>query len=201
MAAAVDRSTHRRRRAPLIAAAALVAALAVAGCSQPTGLVVQEPSAPEAAPSAPVASAPAGTPPTGPDDPASDGQGAVAGECGGELAALDAVITEQLDAFAANDWDRAWSLTSRDFRASGVDADGLREIVTSGYPEVADPTGHEVRGCQYAGEQAQVLITVTATDGSTVDLVYLLTREGGRWRISGAVDHDAGQTEPGTTTA
>lgn len=116
--------------------------------------------------------------------------------CGDELAALDAVIDEQLAAFAADDWERALALTSRRFRAGGVDADGLRRIVTSGYAPAADAADHQVRGCVRAGDEAQVMIDVTGSDGSTLQLVYLMTREDGRWRVSGAVDHPTDATEP-----
>lgn len=174
--------------------ATLLAALLVGGCTSPTtsGPVADAGSAP-AAPSAP------GAPsvPAAPDDTPSSSTAA----CADDLEALDAVITEQLDAFAADDWDRAWSLTSREFRAAGVDADGLREIVTQGYPEAADAADHEVVGCLFADDEAQVLIDITASDGATLGLVYLMTREGGDWRISGAVEHGTGPSEPGTTTA
>ena len=58
-------------------------------------------------------------------------------------------------AFAAGDWDRAWSLTSCEFRAAGIDAGGLREIVTTGYPAAADAADHEVVGCLFAQGEAQ----------------------------------------------
>lgn len=139
-----------------------------------------------------------------PDDPSTRGNDVPAEpatDCGDEVGALDAVITEQLAAFASGDWDRAFSLTSRQFRAAGIDADDLRRIVTSGYAEAADAASHEVLGCVRSGDDAQLLIEITATDGATLELVYLMTREGDRWRISGAVEHGTGPTEPGTVTA
>lgn len=187
----MDHPSPRRSRALRAVAGVAVALVAlVAGCS--TG------GSPAAAPSAPAARSrsTAGPRPSLPPDAPT---GATV-DCGADLAALDAVITEQLDAFAADEWEHAWSLTSRRFRSAGVDADGLRQIVTSGYPEAADAADHEVRGCLFDGDDAQVLIEITSTDGATLDLVYLLTREGGRWRISGAVGHGTG-SEPATIPA
>lgn len=179
-------------------AATVVALLALllVGCTAPASEQVADDAASQGRDPAP------STPPDpAPSAPGGDGSDDVAEQCGEELAALDAVITEQLDAFAADDWERAWSLTSRQFRAAGIDPDGLREIVTTGYPEAADAADHEVVGCLFAQGEAQVLIAITASDGATADLVYLLTREDGAWRISGAVDHGSGPSEPGTTTA
>lgn len=170
---------------------ALVVTVLVTACSPPGDRVADAPTAPvtEAAPST---AAPG-------DDPTTSG--APATDCGDDLTALDAVIIEQLAAFAADDWDHAFSLTSRRFRAGGIDADRLREIVTSGYAEAAEAERHAVLGCVRTGREAQVLIEVTATDGATLDLVYLMTREDGRWRVSGAVEHPTGGSEPATIPA
>jgi hypothetical protein len=58
-----------------------------------------------------------------------------------------------------------------------------------------------VLGCVRTSSEAQVLIEVTATDGATLELVYLMTREDGGWRISGAVGHGNGSSEPATIPA
>jgi hypothetical protein len=173
----------RARRSHRVAVAVAVAVLS-AGCVSSASPVAEAPELPTAA---------------APDDASTAGAGeADTGDCSDDLAALDAVITEQLAAFAADDWDAAWALTSRQFRAAGVDAEGLREIVTSGYPEAADAADHEVLGCALAGDDAQVLIEVTSTDGETAGLVYLMTREEAGWRVSGAVAHATGASEPPT---
>lgn len=165
----------------------LTTVILTAGCTGPASPAADAPSAPVA---------PDGRGSAGPTS-----QPDAATACGDELTALEAVISEQLAAFAADDWDRAYALTSRQFRAGGVDADGLREIVTSGYAEAADAERHEVHGCVRSGTEAQVLIEVTATDGATLGLIYLLSREDGRWRISGAVEHGTGGSEPATIPA
>lgn len=185
-------------RSPSVRAAltaALSAAVLSAGCTGPPSLQTDAPTA-RSAPDGVGSEAPEGRATTGPTAPPD-----AATACGDELATLDAVISEQLAAFAIGDWDRAFSLTSRRFRASGVDADGLREIVTSGYAEAADAERHDVLGCVTAANEAQVLIKVTARDGTTLGLVYLMTREDGRWRISGAVEHRTGGSEPATIPA
>lgn len=174
----------RRVRHLVLAMSVLV--VVATGCVSPTTEVADAPRATDAAgtPDRPEATGP-------PDDPD-------VGDCAGDLAALDAVITEQLAAFASDDWEGAWALTSRQFRAAGVDAEGLRQIVTSGYPEAADAAAHDVLGCALVGDEAQVLIEVTSTNGATTGLVYLMTREEAGWRVSGAVEHATGASEPAT---
>lgn len=172
------------RRARLVTATALVVLLLCGACTaSPTGSVADR-AQPPSSPAPDVATPSEQT-----------------GDCGAQWAALDEVVSEQLAAFADDDWDRAFSLTSRQFRASGVDADGLRRIVTSDYAAAADAASHEVLACVRAGDEAQLLIEVTARDGAVLQLVYLLTREDGRWRISGAVDHGGATSEPPTVTA
>lgn len=170
---------------------ALVAVVLMTGC---------RPSADQVADVATASARDAASPTTGPRDGAT-GSATPTAECGDDLAALDEVISAQLAAFAADDWERAYALTSRQFRAGGIDADGLREIVTSGYAEATDTERHEVLGCVRTGPEAQVLIRITASDGATLGLVYLMHREDGRWRISGAVEHGTGGSEPTTISA
>lgn len=180
----------------------VVIALLGAGCTGPADEAVAPTAAPDPATAEPDAATEAPDPPAGdstpgPDEPGIAGPldepaGDPADGCGDALAELDAVIGEQLAAFAADDWERALSLTSQRFRASGVDADGLREIVTSGYAPAADAERHDVIGCVRTGGEAQVLIDVTAAGGASIGLVYLMERENGSWRISGAVAHGSG---------
>jgi hypothetical protein len=187
-----ETSGHRPQTAWRRLAATLLTLLFLTGCTPP---------ADRAADARTSAAGDPAPPTTTPRDGTIDPPTASPVDCGADLAALDAVISEQLAAFAHDDWDRAFALTSRQFRASGVDADRLREIVTAGYAEAADAERHEVLGCVRTGPEAQVLIEVTATDGATLGLVYLMTREDGRWRISGAVEHGTGASEPTTIPA
>jgi hypothetical protein len=124
MPSVADRSRRTVRASRRRIAVVLVTLAALTGCStSPDQVADTSPQASEdAAPLTPM-----------PGDGATDGSVDRAGDCAGELAALDAVISLQLAAFADDDWEGAFALTSRQFRAGGIDADGLREIVTSGY--------------------------------------------------------------------
>jgi hypothetical protein len=185
-----------RRRASGYGVVLLLLVAAATACAAPADPVADPMPADAPGPAA-------STPPDGTDDLVPREAPSVTPDervvaCGDAVAELDAVISEQLAAFAAGDWDHAFSLTSREFRAGGIDARTLREIVVLGYPEAADAARHEVLGCVRSADEAQVLIEVTARDGATLGLVYLLTREDGRWRISGAVEHEVSSSEPAT---
>lgn len=101
--------------------------------------------------------------------------------------AIDAVIGEQLAAFAADDYDRALELASQDFRAA-IDADGLAGLIEDGYPVAAMAASHELGPCvQPSPRTAEVLVQVTAQDGARGDLIYRMVEEAPGWRISGAL--------------
>lgn len=197
MPAAQDRTSRTRRARSLRTALLVALVVAVTACTGPAGQVAGAQRSDTAAAPSPAATTGPTDAPTGPAGAPSDPDSG----CGDDVDAMDAVITRQLAAFTAGDWDGAYALTSRQFRAGGVDADGLREIVTSGYAAAADAERHEVQGCVRTGPEAQVLIEITAGDGATLGLVYLMTREDGRWRISGAVQHGTGGSEPATIPA
>ena len=113
-------------------------------------------------------------------------------------AAIDDVIGAQLAAFADGDYDRALELASEAFRAD-VDADDLARIIEEGYPVAADAAGHETGLCvQPTPTSAEVLVEVTAQDGTRGDLVYRMVVEEPEWRISGAVQVGEGPSEPTT---
>lgn len=174
---------------------ALPLTLLLAGCS-----VVVDGAAPEA----PVATesersqdedAPAvGDDPADADEPATG-----AGDCtGDEVAAMDGAVDGQLDAIVARDWEGALGFATTGFR-SQYDAPAFEETILDGFPVVAAATGHTSEGCVRDGDDAQLLVTVTADDGRTAVLVYLMAREEGSWRIGGAVPHDVGDEQDTTT--
>lgn len=164
----------------------LSALLALGACSLPrTG-----DEATEAPPASTAPSAPAEDPgPGGPDDPSELEPLAEAACSTQEQDAIDAIIAGQLDAFAAGDYDLALTFASEGFQA-GLDAEAFERVITDGFPVVARDASHRTRRCVTlegdAGTAGQALVTVTAADGESTDLVYLLLVEDGGWVISGA---------------
>lgn len=160
-------------------AAAAVVTLAMAGCSAgPSGSTEStqptEPSAPASAAPRPSAS------PAVPDPDLPE-------ECAADVAeGIDRTVSAQLAAFAAGDFRSAFGLASGSFRA-GIDLKGFREVILTGYPEVAASVDHRVVACRQPGPgSASALVAVTGENGVTAQLGYRFVLEPGGWRIDGA---------------
>lgn len=151
----------------------------------------------------PAVEAPAPRPDVAPDD-RSDDEGqedaeTLATACEpGDVDAMDDQVAGQLEAIAEQDWSGALAFATSDFRAD-YDDRRFAQVITDGFPVVAENASHSSEGCVRADDEAQLLVTVTASDGATADLVYLMGLEDGTWRIGGAVPHGAGSDdEPDT---
>jgi hypothetical protein len=115
------------------------------------------------------------------------------------LAAADAravrqVVEAQLDAFAADDAERAFSYASASIRAQFGDAASFIAMVRGGYPMVVRPAAVSFFQAQAddgaKGAKATVRQTVQLRDreGRLWLATYLLERQAGvGWRISGCV--------------
>lgn len=114
-----------------------------------------------------------------------------------EVAAMDAQVAGQLDAIADRDWGAALGFATAAFRADHDDA-RFSQVISDGFPVVAANDSHRSDGCIRGGDAAQLLVTVTATDGATTELVYLMELEDDTWRIGGAVPHGADGDAPDT---
>ncbi len=108
-------------------------------------------------------------------------------ECDDDVVSgVDATVTAQLAAFAAEDFRTALGYASEVFRSS-VTLKSFREIITREYPEVADAAEHEVLGCRVTGmSTVSSLVSVTSASGSTAEIDYRLVLEPGGWRVDGA---------------
>lgn len=166
-----------------------------AGGSQPD----EAPVPPDGAPGSGDDPSPPGgsSPPSDPHGP--DGEVPACGD--GDVRDIDAVIGDQLAAFADDDYERALEFASRDFRAA-IDAEGLAGIIEQGYPVASDAASHETGTCvQPTPATAEVLVRVTARDGARGDLVYRLVDETDGWRIAGAIQVGDGGDDGTVVTA
>ena len=108
--------------------------------------------------------------------------------------AVRQVVQAQLDAFAADDAERAFSYASASIRAQFGDAANFMAMVRSGYPMVVRPATvsffQPQAGGTADGAPASVRQEVQMRDreGSLWMATYLLERQPGTgWRISGCV--------------
>ncbi len=102
--------------------------------------------------------------------------------------AVRAVIEAQLDAFAADDAERAYSYASAAIRTQFADAATFMAMVRSGYPMVLQPAS--VTFFQPQRQDGTVLQRVQLRDraGRLWQATYQLLQQGAvGWRISGCV--------------
>ncbi len=154
-------------------------ALVLAGCS----------AAPGASPDGTVTTPPSVSSPSPSSSPSTRDARPEEGipECPTDVAdAIDGTVAAQLAAFAAGDFRAAFALASESFRAA-IDVKGFREVILTGYPEVAAAIGHRLVECRQQGpSSAAALVDVTGDDGVTARLAYRFVLEPEGWRIDGA---------------
>jgi hypothetical protein len=99
---------------------------------------------------------------------------------------IDRTVEAQLAAFAAGDFRTALSLASESFQSS-IDLRGFREVILTGYPEVAAAVDHRVVECRQPGAgSVSALVAVTGRNGITAQMGYRFVLEPGGWRVDGA---------------
>jgi hypothetical protein len=109
--------------------------------------------------------------------------------------AVGATIAAQLAAFADDDYETALGLAAAGFR-DAFDLASFRELIETGFPQVADSRDHVVLTCELVTDDvAQATVVVTGVDGTTDELAYLVVSEDGRWVIGAAASRD----RPGRT--
>jgi hypothetical protein len=105
--------------------------------------------------------------------------------------AVRRVVEAQLDAFAADDAERAFSYASKGIQAQFVDAATFMAMVRGSYPMVVRPAAISFLQAQPTDDAAgTVLQPVHLRDraGRLWRADYMLERQaGGGWRISGCV--------------
>lgn len=112
-----------------------------------------------------------------------------------DRAALVAVVDGQLAAIADGDWSGALGFATDRFR-DGIDEERFRQIITGGFPVVADNRARDVGPCRASSGAATLEVTVEDRDGTQQVLLYLFEREADGWGIDGAAPASPGPTAP-----
>lgn len=101
------------------------------------------------------------------------------------LDGIVAAIDGQLTALADRDYATALEFATERYR-SGTTAEQFRAVIEADYPLLIDSSGQRPGTCVAQGDSAQLLVTIASDAGQTDELVYVMTREGGEWRIEAA---------------
>jgi Domain of unknown function (DUF4864) len=108
-----------------------------------------------------------------------------------DASAVRQVVEAQLDAFAADDAERAFSYASASIRAQFGDADNFMAMVRGGYPMVVRPAAvlfFQVQAVDGADGTVSQPVQLRDREGRLWIATYLLERQAGAgWRINGCV--------------
>ena len=103
-----------------------------------------------------------------------------------DAAAIRAAISEQLDAFKADDAPRAFALATADIRAHFGSADVFMSMVRSSYPVVYRPHGVQFEAPEVIDGDVFQPVRMTDADGRAWIAIYPMQRQpDGSWRING----------------
>jgi hypothetical protein len=104
-----------------------------------------------------------------------------------DAAAIRAVISEQLDAFARDDAPRAFSLATAGIRAQFGTPEVFMEMVRNEYPVVYRPKSVQFESPEFIDGQVVQTVRMTDAAGRQWLAIYPMLREGGRWRTNGCL--------------
>ena len=107
--------------------------------------------------------------------------------------AVDTVM-RQLEALRRSDYDTAYSFASQTIHDL-FDRAGFERMVSTGYPEIARSQSAVVKRAEDSpGGNVYLFVTVYGANGKSVDAIYEMVEEDGRWKINAVV------TRPGPGT-
>jgi hypothetical protein len=107
-----------------------------------------------------------------------------------DAAAIRAVISEQLDAFARDDGPRAFSLATAGIRAQFGTPEVFMEMVKSEYPVVYRPKSVQFEPLESVEGQVVQPVRMSDAAGRQWLAIYPMRREAdGHWRTDGCLLH------------
>ncbi len=96
------------------------------------------------------------------------------------------VINQQIEAFRADDGERAFSFAAPVIRSKFGSADNFMTMVRTGYPDVYRPKAVEFRELKRDGERLIQQVWFLGTGGDSTIGTYIMERqEDGAWKIAG----------------
>lgn len=104
----------------------------------------------------------------------------------GDQATIRSVIESQIDAFRADDGDKAFSFASPGIRRMFGTSDTFMEMVRSGYAPVYRPRNYGFGRLITRGGLPVQVVRLVGPDGRRIDAHYHMERQpDGSWRIAG----------------
>ena len=104
-----------------------------------------------------------------------------------ELRDAEEPVMRQLEAFRRDDYDTAYGFASASIREL-FDRQAFERMVRRGYPAIARSAFAVITERTLASDgHAYLRLKIAGADGSSIDAVYEMVYEDGRWRINGVV--------------
>jgi len=102
------------------------------------------------------------------------------------LEAIQDVIAGQIEAFGANDGERAFSFASPGIRGIFATPDNFMNMVRTGFAPLLRPRRFDFRDALADGAMIEQHVLIVGEDGRVVLAVYTMERQDdGTWRIAG----------------
>lgn len=103
-----------------------------------------------------------------------------------DAASIRDVINQQIEAFRADDGERAFSFAAPVIRSKFGSAENFMTMVRTGYPDVYRPKAVEFRELKRDGERLIQEVWFLGTGGDSTIGTYIMERqEDGTWKIAG----------------
>jgi len=113
--------------------------------------------------------------------------GAAGAQTDADAKAAAEPVMEQLEAFRRDDYAAAYAFASEEIQRM-FDRAAFERMVKGGYPEIARSAFALVAESRAAPDgHVYLRVKVRGANGNSVEAVYDMVREGGRWRINGVV--------------
>lgn len=94
-------------------------------------------------------------------------------------------VMKQLEAFRRGDFDTAYTFASAEIREQFSRGD-FERMVRTGYPEIAHSTFAAVATSALGPDgHAYLSIKIRGANGNSIEAIYELVLESGRWKING----------------
>jgi ABC-type transporter MlaC component len=94
-------------------------------------------------------------------------------------------VMKQLEAFRRGDFDTAYTFASEEIKEQFSRPD-FERMVRTGYPEIAQSTFASVAASAVGPDgHAYLSVKIRGANGNSIEAVYELVLENGRWKING----------------
>ena len=104
-----------------------------------------------------------------------------------DVEAAGRIVVQQLEAFRRDDYDTAYTFASETIQGM-FDRQAFERMVKGGYPEIARSTSARVAESRVGPDgHVYLRVKVQGANGNSIEAVYDMIWEGGRFRINGVV--------------